>query len=173
MRHGIEHPIACWPGGQCFVQAIRVDPMQHRFPHFRYPKSRRPCLKAVMRMVGLRPTRQRLALAELLFSDQQRHVSAEQLFLEASDAGVKVSLATVYNCLHQFCQAGLLRQVTVASERTYFDTDTSNHHHFYLEDERRIVDIPPDSVRIGNLPAPPKGMKVSHVDVVVTVRRKT
>lgn len=133
--------------------------------------SRRPCLTAVLRMAGLRPTRQRVALAELLFGGPHRHVSAEQLHGEASDAKVNVSLATIYNTLHQFQQAGLLREVAVDAARSYFDTDTSDHHHFYVEDEQRMIDIPADSILIQNLPEAPKGMVVTHVDVVVRVRK--
>ena len=133
--------------------------------------SRRPCLTAVLRMAGLRPTRQRVALAELLFAGPHRHVSAEQLHAEALDARVNVSLATIYNSLHQFREAGLLREVAVDASRSYFDTDTSDHHHFYLEDEQRVIDIPSSSIVIQNLPAPPQGMDITHVDVVVRVKR--
>jgi len=134
--------------------------------------SRRPCLTAVLRMAGLRPTRQRVALAELLFSGNHRHVSAEQLHHEAAKADVNVSLATIYNTLHQFREAGLLREVAIDASRSYFDTDTSDHHHFYLEDEQRVIDIPSSAIAIHNLPEPPKGTMVTHVDVVVRVRRQ-
>jgi Fur family iron response transcriptional regulator len=133
--------------------------------------SRRPCLTAVLRMAGLRPTRQRVALAEILFGGSHRHVSAEQLHAEANAANVNVSLATIYNSLHQFREAGLLREVAVDASRSYFDTDTSDHHHFYHEDEQRVTDIPSSSIVIQNLPEPPKGMAITHVDVVVRVRR--
>ena len=133
--------------------------------------SRRPCLTAVLRMAGLRPTRQRVALAELLFSGPHRHVSAEGLHDEAQSAGVDVSLATIYNSLHQFRRAGLLREITVDAARTYFDTDTSDHHHFYVEDDEKVMDIPSNSIVINGLPDAPKGMEVTHVDVVVRVRR--
>ena len=133
--------------------------------------SRRPCLTAVLRMAGLRPTRQRVALAELLFAGQHRHVSAEQLHAEALSSKVNVSLATIYNSLHQFREAGLLREVAVDASRSYFDTDTSDHHHFYLEDEQRVIDIPSSAIVIQNLPEPPKGMSITHVDVVVRVRK--
>ena len=135
--------------------------------------SRRPCLTAVLRMAGLRPTRQRVALAELLFSGAHRHVSAEELQEEADRAHVNVSLATIYNTLHQFQQAGLLREVAVDASRSYFDTDTSDHHHFYIEDEQRVVDIPATGIRIEGLPQPPAGMVVTHVDVVVRVKKQT
>lgn len=133
--------------------------------------SRRPCLTAVLRMAGLRPTRQRVALAEILFSGQHRHVSAEQLQAEANAADVNVSLATIYNSLHQFREAGLLREVAIDASRSYFDTDTSDHHHFYIEDDQRVVDIPASSIVIQNLPEPPRGMAVTHVDVVVRVKK--
>ncbi|MCS6759134.1 MAG: transcriptional repressor [Candidatus Devosia euplotis] len=122
-------------------------------------------------MAGLRPTRQRVALAELLFGGPYRHVSAEQLHGEASQSHVNVSLATIYNTLHQFHEAGLLREVAVDAARSYFDTDTSDHHHFYVEDEQRMIDIPAPSVEFIKLPAAPKGMEVSHVDVVIRVRK--
>lgn len=137
----------------------------------RMQPSRRPCVTAVLRMAGLRPTRQRIALAEMLFSGPHRHVSAEVLHDEATDAGVRVSLATIYNSLHQFHEAGLLREVTVDPSRSYFDTDTSDHHHFYIEDEQRVIDIPADSIVIQQLPDAPKGMEVTHVDVVIRVKR--
>ena len=133
--------------------------------------SRRPCLTAVLRMAGLRPTRQRVALAEILFGGAHRHVSAEELLAEANLSKVNVSLATIYNTLHQFRTAGLLREVAVDASRSYFDTDTSDHHHFYLEDEQRVVDIPASAIVIQNLPEPPDGMGITHVDVVVRVRK--
>jgi Fur family iron response transcriptional regulator len=134
--------------------------------------SRRPCLTAVLRMAGLRPTRQRVALAEMLFAGEHRHVRAEQLHAEALSARVNVSLATVYNSLHQFREAGLLREVAVDASRSYFDTDTSDHHHFYLEDEQRVIDIPSSAIAIHNLPEPPEGMEITHVDVVVRVKKQ-
>ena len=133
--------------------------------------SHKPCITAVLRMAGLRPTRQRIALAELLFAGDHRHVSAEELQAEASEARVPVSLATIYNTLHQFQQAGLLREVAIDASRSYFDTDTSDHHHFYLEDEQRVIDIPTSAIVINGLPDAPAGMVVTHVDVVVRVRK--
>ena len=88
-----------------------------------------------------------------------------------SSAQVNVSLATIYNSLHQFREAGLLREVAVDASRSYFDTDTSDHHHFYLEDEQRVIDIPASAIVIQNLPEPPEGMSITHVDVVVRVRK--
>jgi len=120
-----------------------------------------------LRAAGLRPTRQRLALAKLLFDGGNRHVTAEKLHAEALDAAIRVSLATVYNTLHQFTAAGLLREIVVDSQRSYFDTNTGNHHHFFFEVSGRLKDIPADGLVIEKLPEPPKGAKVKRVDVVV------
>jgi Fur family iron response transcriptional regulator len=125
-----------------------------------------------LRRAGLRPTRQRTALAALLFSGQVRHVTAEALHAEAETAGEQVSLATVYNTLHQFTRAGLLRQVTVDGTRTYFDTNTVDHHHFYREEDGMLVDIESDGIRVDGLPQPPEGCRVERVDVVVRVRKR-
>lgn len=123
-----------------------------------------------VREAGLRPTRQRIALADLLFAKGDRHLSAEELHEEAIAAGVPVSLATVYNALHQFTQAGLLRILAVEGSKTYFDTNTSDHHHFYIEGENRIFDIASGPVTVSNLPEPPEGMEIANVDIVVRLR---
>ena len=120
---------------------------------------------------GLRPTRQRLSLAELLFAKGDRHVSAELLHEEAESVNVSVSLATVYNTLHQFTQAGLLREVAVEGTKTYFDTNVSDHYHFYLEEDGKVVDIP-GGIHVSELPDVPKGMEITRVDVVVRLRKK-
>ena len=124
-----------------------------------------------LRSAGLRPTRQRVALAGLLFARGHRHMTAESLHAEAANAGIGVSLATVYNTLHQFTEAGLLRQVAVDANRYYFDTNTGPHQHFYNEAEGALIDIPGDSIAIAGVPAPPDGMEVERVDVVVRIRR--
>jgi Fur family iron response transcriptional regulator len=123
-----------------------------------------------VRDAGLRPTRQRLALAALLFAKGDRHLSAEELHEEAQSAGVPVSLATVYNTLHQFTEAGMLRILAVEGSKTYFDTNTSDHHHFFIEGENKIFDIPDTPVRVVNLPQPPEGMEIANVDIVVRLR---
>ncbi len=124
-----------------------------------------------LRAVNLRPTRQRLALARLLVTGGDRHVTAESLHKEAMANRVRVSLATVYNSLHQFTEAGLLREVVVDATRSYFDTNTSHHHHFFCEDDQSLQDIDGDSVVVENLPRPPDGTTISRVDVVIRVRR--
>jgi Fur family iron response transcriptional regulator len=129
-------------------------------------------LEKRVREAGLRPTRQRVALANLLFAKGDRHLAAEELHEEALAAGVPVSLATVYNALHQFTDAGLLRILAVEGNKTYFDTNTSDHHHFYIEGENKIFDIAPGPVRVVNLPDPPTGMEIANVDIVVRLRRK-
>lgn len=119
---------------------------------------------------GLRPTRQRLALAKLLTEAGDCHMTAEQLHGQALAAGIRVSLATVYNTLHQFTEAGLLREIVVDSGCSYFDTNVTDHHHFFFEDSRRLQDIDGASVTISSLPAPPSGTQVERVDVVIRVR---
>ena len=125
---------------------------------------------ARLRNVGLRPTRQRLALADLLFGEGDRHVTAEALHGEAELAGVRVSLATVYNTLHQFTEAGLLREVVVDAGCCYFDTNVSDHHHFFFEGSGRLQDIAGNSLSVTDLPAPPEGASISRVDVVIRLR---
>ena len=122
-----------------------------------------------LRSAGLRPTRQRMALAKLLFDGMDRHVSAESLHNEALQARVRVSLATVYNTLHQFTNAGLLREIVVDSQRSYFDTNIADHHHFFFEGSGELEDIPSENIVVSELPAPPAGMTVKRVDVVVRV----
>ena len=118
---------------------------------------------------GLRPTRQRLALARLLFERGDRHVTAEQLHCEAMSADVRVSLATVYNALHQFTRAALLREVVVEPGRSYFDTNTDDHHHFFHENSGELEDIPGEHVVLSDLPTPPAGKSISRVDVIIRV----
>ena len=126
---------------------------------------------ARLRGAGLRPTRQRVELVDLLFGKNDRHVTAESLHEDAARSGVQVSLATVYNTLHQFTEAGLLRQVVVDATRSYFDTNTREHQHFFVEEESRLIDIPGENIAVAGVPAPPKGMAVDRIDVVVRVRR--
>lgn len=128
-------------------------------------------VREMLREVGLRPTRQRLALGWLLFAKGDRHMTAEMLHEEAIKARFPVSLATVYNTLHQFTEVSLLREVAVDGSKTYFDTNASDHHHFYVEDRNALVDIPGGEVAVDKLPAPPEGYEVARVDVVVRLRR--
>jgi len=126
-----------------------------------------------LRVHGLRPTKQRLALARLIFAQGHRHIAAEDLHEEALRADVGVSLATVYNTLHQFTAAGLLRIIAVEGAKTWFDTNISDHHHFYLEHEGRVVDIPETGQgqpTIANLPTPPEGLEIVNVDLIVRLR---
>jgi Fur family iron response transcriptional regulator len=132
----------------------------------------RPFARALDRLkaAGLRPTRQRLALARLLFDNGDRHVTAERLHEEAQAASMGVSLATVYNTLHQFTTAGMLREVVVESGRAYFDTNTSDHHHFYRAADGHLEDIAGERVAVANLPQPPAGMAIERVDVIIRVK---
>ena len=130
-------------------------------------------VKAMLREVGLRPTRQRMALGWLLFGKGDRHLTAEMLYEEATRAKVPVSLATIYNTLHQFTEVGLLRQVAVDGSKAYFDTNVTAHHHFFVEGEDEVLDIPGAEVVIGKTPTPPEGFEIARVDVVVRLRRKS
>jgi len=132
---------------------------------------KRPDIRSLLRGSGLRPTRQRVALADLLFAKGNRHISAEGLHEEAMAHRVPVSLATVYNTLHQFTEAGLLREVAVDGSKTYFDTNITDHHHFFVEDDNEVIDIPAGRMGVGKLPDPPPGYEISRVDVVVRLRR--
>ena len=123
-----------------------------------------------LKSVGLRPTRQRLALAKLLLEDDFRHVTAEQLHGEAMDAGIKVSLATVYNTLHQFTKAKLLREVVVESGRAYFDTNTSEHHHLLNEDTGELFDVSNDDIQFSAFPSPPCGTEIDRIDIIVRIK---
>ena len=130
------------------------------------PARLQPNFQRLLMRAGLRPTKQRSALAELLFTGD-RHATAEQLHQEAVASGSDISLATVYNTLHSFRQAGLLREVAIEGSQTYFDTNTSNHNHFYFEDSHEVVDIPRGQVELSFLPTPPEGYEIAHVDVVI------
>jgi len=129
--------------------------------------------EARLREAGLRPTRQRLALADLLFAKGGRHVTAEGLHAEANAAQLPVSLATVYNTLNQFTEANLLREVACEGNKSYFDTNTSNHYHFYMEGDGQLIDIPVDSIDVAGLPTPPAGKKIGRIDVIVQLVPET
>ncbi|MEP2531999.1 iron response transcriptional regulator IrrA [Shimia sp.] len=121
---------------------------------------------------GLRPTRQRVALASLLVGDgNDRHVTAESLFASVRQAGESVSLATVYNTLRAFCDAGLMQEITVDGAKSYFDTNTGDHPHFYWEDDRMLTDAPADQLQITRFPVAPEGAEISKIDVVIRLRR--
>ncbi len=124
----------------------------------------------VLRDAGLRPTRQRLGLAQLLFEHGDRHVTAEQLHAESASANMRVSLATIYNALNQFSEVGLLREVVVEPGRAYFDTNTTDHHHFFHEETAQLQDIPVNAIAVGPIPDPPSGTSVERVDIIVRVK---
>ena len=153
-----------------------TDPLSALIDSATASAHRRGCplseLRDKLRRVGLRPTRQRVSLGWLLFGKGDRHITAELLFDEASRARVPVSLATVYNTLHQFTEAGLLRQLAVDGAKAYFDTNPTEHHHFFLEEEGELVDMPSSGISVAALPEPPDGMEVAGVEVIVRLRRK-
>ena len=125
-----------------------------------------------LKAAGLRPTRQRVALGRLLFSNGDRHVTAEALHDEAQREQIPVSLATIYNTLHQFTEAGMLREVAIEGSKTYFDTNTSDHHHFYFEHEGLLMDIDCRESPVLSVPLPPEGMEISRIDVLVRLIKK-
>lgn len=129
-------------------------------------------IAGLLKRAGLRPTRQRIALGALLFGSGDRHLTAEMLHMEAIGSAIPVSLATVYNTLHQFTEAGLLREVAVEGSKTYFDTNTSDHHHFYFERDGALMDIQSDTMSVMSLPEPPEGMEISRVDVLIRLVAK-
>lgn len=136
------------------------------------PDSDRPAtqrdISEMLNQAELRPTRQRVALMRLLFKGaSDRHVTAEQLHAEVVAGGEPVSVATVYNTLHELKRAGLVRELAIDGSKAVFDTNTSNHNHFFIERNGELVDIPPDNIRVDGLPQPPPGMRISHIDVVV------
>ncbi|OUR76260.1 transcriptional repressor [Alphaproteobacteria bacterium 46_93_T64] len=130
-------------------------------------------LETKIRKANLRPTRQRIALANLLFSGGNRHITAETLHSEALEKGVKVSLATIYNNLHHFTEAGLLREVVVDASKSYFDTNTSDHHHFFFEEDGYLEDISAGHINVKDIPDIPVGTTISSVDVIIRVRKNT
>jgi Fur family iron response transcriptional regulator len=123
-----------------------------------------------LRQAGLRPTRQRMAIGRLLFGSSHRHVTVDDLFQEAQAADERLSLATIYNTLHHFSEAGLVRRICTGGERVYFDTDTGDHHHFYVEAESRVFDVPEGKATVDHIPAPPPGYEITKVDVVIHIR---
>ncbi len=122
-----------------------------------------------LRSAGLRPTRQRVALAQLLFGNGHRHVTAESLYEQAKTVNISVSLATIYNSLHQFTEVGLMREIVLNSHRCYFDTNTENHHHFYCEETDMLEDIPSEDVMLSKLPSTPKGKAIKRIDVIIRI----
>ncbi len=129
-------------------------------------------IEGKLRKAGLRPTRQRLDLGMLLFRDGDRHVTAEILHAEALREGISVSLATVYNTLHQFTECGLLREVAIEGSKTYFDTNISDHHHFYFERDGKLIDIEGAEIALVDLPPVPEGMEITRVDVLIRLADK-
>lgn len=128
--------------------------------------------EAMLRDVGLRPTQQRVALAHLLFSQGDRHFTAEKVYNEATQSSLQVSLATVYNTLNMFAKLGLLREIGVDGTTTYFDTRTGDHHHFFVEGEGEIRDIPTTQITIGKMGSVPEGYEISRVDLVIRLRKR-
>ena len=165
-RIGRRRNITTGCGGN--LQEGVSETMQDALPRETLPVRDR--MAARLRQAGLRPTRQRVELGCILFANGNRHITADDLYAEANVAGFRVSLATVYNTLHQFTESGLLRAVAIDGSPTYFDTNASDHHHFFVEGEGQLIDLVGD-VGIDRLPEPPEGTEVTAVELVVRVRR--
>ena len=123
-------------------------------------------IKDILRNSSLRPTKQRIMIGKLLFNDVDKHVTAESLYRELTASEQKISLATVYNTLHDFCEKKLLKKVNVDAEKVYFDTNTNPHHHFYSDSEKLLIDISKDKIKILGLPKAPKGKKIKDVELI-------
>lgn len=128
-------------------------------------------IRAKLRGVGLRPTRQRMMLGWMLFAKGHRHVSAEALYEEATRSRAHLSLATVYNTLRQFSDANLIRQVPTGAGKAYFDTNTDEHHHYLVDGEETMLDVPGEDIALASLPKAPPGFAIAGVDVIVRLRR--
>jgi len=125
-----------------------------------------------LRDAGLRPTHQRVMLGELLFARGDRHVTAEMLYGEAVEANIHLSMATVYNTLNQFTQAGLLRRIGPDGSKSFFDTNTSVHPHFYLVGEDILIDVP-EALVLEQMPNALPGHEISRLDIIIHIRRKS
>ena len=118
---------------------------------------------------GIRPTKQRMILAKLLFEKGKRHISAEDLFDEVRNEDRKISLATIYNTLKQFTSLGLIREIVVDQNKSLYCTNKENHYHLYIEDENKVIDIPTKNIDL-NIPSIPACLKLHDVDVIVRIR---
>jgi Fur family transcriptional regulator, iron response regulator len=156
---------------QSFSAAETEAPSESVFEEIEKDLFRDDCID-LLRRAGLRPTRQRLMLGEFLFSKGGRHVTAETLHAEAVEANMPMSMATVYNTLNQFTEAGLLRRIGVDGSKSFFDTNPTTHHHFFVDYEDRLLDVPKPGVEIETLPQPLPGYEISRVDIIVHLRRK-
>lgn len=165
MSESVRRPIVEDDAAELPVERLRIEPTAGR---------RTGCpfhdVREMLREAGLRPTRQRLALGWLMFAKGDRHLTAEMLHEDALRARFPVSLATVYNTLNQFTETGLLREVAVDGSKTYFDTNASDHHHFYVEGDNKLLDIPDAELMLGKRPSPPAGYDIARIDVIVRLR---
>ncbi len=128
-------------------------------------------IRPILQKAGLRPTRQRLILGQFLLSGQHQHISADELHLLTMQSGFSMSLATVYNTLNQFAEAGLIRKISVSGQRTFFDTNAHNHQHFYLEDEDRMIDIGGVPLMLSPAPQAPAGYTITKIDILVSLKK--
>ena len=140
--------------------------MEQAMPAYAATHWRKSSYCATLRDSGLRPTRQRIQIAELLFAKGDRHLTAETLFAEARSNRYPPSLATIYNALRDFAAHGLVREIALYGAKTWYDTKTGPHYHFYLEERDELFDIPEEFITLMNIPAP-EGTEIVGVDVVI------
>jgi len=127
-------------------------------------------IKEILRSKSLKLTKQRLLIASYLFDGKDKHVSAEELFKKLNKSKSKISLATVYNTLHEFYKNKLISKLTINSEKIYFDTNMTDHHHFYNKKDEMLVDVS-GNLKINGLPNPPKGKKIEKIEVLVHLKK--
>jgi Fur family iron response transcriptional regulator len=127
-------------------------------------------IREILKSKSLRPTKQRMLIASYLFDGCNKHITAEDLYKKLKKLNLHVSLATVYNTLHGFCEKKLLNKVPINSDKTYFDTNMSHHHHFYAAKEQLLIDVS-NKIKVKGLPKPPKGKKINKVEVIVHLKK--
>ncbi|RWR05255.1 transcriptional repressor [Sinirhodobacter populi] len=121
----------------------------------------------LLEAAGLRVTRSRRAIADILFGKSYHHFTADEIFAAAMETGQRLSLATVYNTLSDFAAHGLIRRLATVGGAAQFDIGTGDHHHFHIEADNRMIDIPPDEIGFARLPVPPQGYRIANIDVVI------
>ena len=127
-------------------------------------------IKEILRSKSLKLTKQRLLVASFLFDGHHKHVTAEDLFKKLNKSKSKISLATVYNTLHEFYKNKLINKLAINLEKIYFDTNISNHHHFYNKEDELLIDVSNNLV-VKGLPNPPKGKKIEKIEVFVHLKK--
>ncbi len=126
-----------------------------------------------LRSSKLRPTKQRLKICQFLFDRKKTfHFTVETLNKRINKNGVaKVSLATIYNTVEAFCNAGYLKEILTSKNKSYYDTNIKSHHHFYDEGNKELTDIHYSQIKLSKVPIPPKGKKIKNLEVVIRIQK--